>query len=259
MRQVVDRSRILPRPRRLAIAVDWRSGRLLRREVVRLWGSPTIADMVHKSGGVVHLDYDTFAETICHKTNISLYRRDFEDLVAELAQRRAVDNYPCVFDIGCGTTWALYVHVRSAKPNHVLETGVANGVSSFFILHALRSKGSGLLHSIDVSSDVGRLLTKDERQNWDLHVLDGRSPGKSLLTAFTKLPRLNLFVHDSDHSYRWMRREYDLAARQMVPGGWLTSDDADSSYAFAEFCSRRQLRPTYLFDGRKIFGAVQVV
>lgn len=244
--------------RRVAIAIDWRSGRLLRRETVRLWGHPTIHDMVLRSNGVVHIDADTFAKSMSDDADISLYRGEFDDLVSELAKRRETDNYPDLFDVGSKASWALYVHVRSLKPQHVLETGVANGVSSFFILRALRENASGWLHSIDVSSDVGRLLTKDEKECWDLHVLDVGSLGKSLTAAFTKLPRLDLFIHDSDHSYRWMRREYELAARQLVSGAWLTSDDADSSYAFAEFCCRRHLRPTYLFDGRKVFGAVQV-
>jgi len=244
--------------RRVLASIDWRTGRLLRRRFLRLWGHPTISDMMLEGGGTVHVDADAFARTMCGGADIAAYREEFEKLTAELERRRGGDNYPRLYDIEHGTGWALYAHVRSQKPQLILETGVANGVSSYFLLNALRKNGSGTLHSIDVRDDVGQILNEDEREAWDLHVLGLRSPSRSLKNAFANLPRLDLFIHDSDHTYRWMRREFELAVQQMAPSGWLTSDDADASYAFAEFCARRDLKPSYLFDGRKIFAAAQV-
>jgi predicted O-methyltransferase YrrM len=45
---------------------------------------------------------------------------------------------------------ALYVLVRIFKPEVVVETGVANGVSSSFILKALDQNSRGKLYSIDL-------------------------------------------------------------------------------------------------------------
>ena len=44
---------------------------------------------------------------------------------------------------------ALYLLVRKYKPKVILETGVANGISTYFILKALHLNGSGKLISID--------------------------------------------------------------------------------------------------------------
>ncbi len=47
----------------------------------------------------------------------------------------------------------LYAIVRSLKPETVLETGVASGLASAYILLALRQNKKGKLYSIDLPSE----------------------------------------------------------------------------------------------------------
>ena len=44
-----------------------------------------------------------------------------------------------------------YASVRALAPNTVVETGVANGVSSAYLLLALQKNGKGCLHSIGLA------------------------------------------------------------------------------------------------------------
>jgi predicted O-methyltransferase YrrM len=44
---------------------------------------------------------------------------------------------------------SIYVIIRALKPNIIVETGVANGASSFYLLLALKRNKKGHLFSID--------------------------------------------------------------------------------------------------------------
>lgn len=50
----------------------------------------------------------------------------------------------------CSEEETLYTIIRIRKPDIVVETGVAQGVSSTFILQALEDNGRGQLYSIDL-------------------------------------------------------------------------------------------------------------
>jgi predicted O-methyltransferase YrrM len=185
-------------------------------------------------------------------------RHEFEALWLELAGRYSerTTRYPQEYGIEQGSAFLLYALVRILKPNTILETGVANGHSSFFILNALRTNGAGLLHSIDRSTDVGELLDNTERQYWRLHVLSSSGLKKSFLEILETLPALDLFLHDSDHTYAWQAFELDAAFKKLAPGGIVACDDCDSSYAFLDFCREAAVQPTIVVETRKIFGLV---
>lgn len=135
-----------------------------------------------------------------------------------------------------------YVVTRALKPSVVLETGVAYGVTSSFLLQGLEANQNGNLWSIDlpplvVEADqfVGALIPHHLRNRWHLC----RGVSKRLLT--TLLPRLgqvDLFVHDSLHFYRNMMLEFETVWPFIPPGGILLSDDVGDNRAFQEFFSR---------------------
>lgn len=244
MRRLIVATRERRLGRTLVSALDWRVGRPLRRALARRWGHPTLTDILLEGGGHLFLTAEDFLASL-GVSSVDRYRREFDALCAVLTSRRGHEVYEANFDVGDATAWVLYAHVRASRPRHILETGVANGVSSFFILNALRRNGIGVLHSIDVRQDVGALVNEEERAEWDLRVL---RPNFAL----------DLFIHDSDHSYLWMRREFAVAAERISAGGWMMSDDVDASYAFAEFCAAASRFPVYLLDARKYFGAVKM-
>lgn len=183
---------------------------------------------------------------------------EYQRLRGEIAARynELAIPYPRSYAVEDGSAFLLYALVRSLRPAIVLETGVANGHSSFFILNAMRANRHGLLHSIDRSGEVGWLLSREERERWRLHVLPKKNLKRSFSQILDSLPPLDVFLHDSDHSYSWQSFELRTALKKLNPGGVLASDDCDCGYAFLDVCQASGLRPVVLVDARKIFGLV---
>lgn len=139
-----------------------------------------------------------------------------------------------------------YLLCRLARPETVVETGVAHGVSSAFLLAALRENGGGELHSVDLPPlrrDAGRYWGVVARCNsaagdtsgWRLH----RGASHRVLPGLLKeLGGVGLFVHDSLHTYRNMAYELDLAWDYLPSGGILLADDPERNAAFGELSRR---------------------
>lgn len=127
------------------------------------------------------------------------------------------------------TTYAL---VRLLKPEVVVETGVGAGVSSWTILKAMDENGSGRLISIDLPTpntellpEVGYLVPEELRKSWDLRT----GPSKKLLPqTLEELGKIDIFQHDSRHSYSNQLREYQTAWPFINEGGLLVSDDVSN-------------------------------
>lgn len=141
-----------------------------------------------------------------------------------------------------------YAVCRATRPRIVVETGVAYGVTSAFVLKALEMNGSGELWSIDLPPLVednrrfqGVLVPHDFRRRW--HLLTGAS--RRLLPAVIRQlgAGIDVFIHDSLHTHRNMLREFRMA--WPVLNGTLISDDVEQNSAFAEFVS--SVRPALAF------------
>jgi len=136
-----------------------------------------------------------------------------------------------------------YLACRLARPRTVVETGVAHGVSSAFLLTALRENGGGELHSIDLPPlrrDAGRFWgvaagAAGDAGDWHLY----RGASRRVLPGLLEeLGSLGLFVHDSLHTYRNMSYELGLAWECLPPGGFLLADDPERNAAFGELSRR---------------------
>jgi predicted O-methyltransferase YrrM len=183
--------------------------------------------------------------------------REFVALREEL-ERRVADAgplpYPSYFAADNSTTSVLYTLTRYRKPQHIVETGVANGFTSYFLLAALRNNGLGVLHSIDIGDDVGAVVSSEEREGWDLHVAHPRRVDDKLRALCASVAEIDLFFHDSDHRYGWQLFEFREALAHLAPGGILGSDDVDSSFAFIDFCREQPMRRALLIDATKVSG-----
>jgi predicted O-methyltransferase YrrM len=146
----------------------------------------------------------------------------------------------------------LYVVVRAAKPKVVVETGVASGISSAHILLALAANGAGTLHSIDFPNvQQGSMLPQGRTSGWIVpEALRGRwmlqlGHSRELLPDLLRtLDQVDLFLHDSDHSYQGMWFEFEQALPRLKHGGLLMSDDTHLHSAWDDFCAKHHLRPT---------------
>lgn len=143
----------------------------------------------------------------------------------------------------------LYLFTRVVKPQSFIETGVLNGFSSAFILLAMEHNTAGKLISIDLPSSDPEILDQgtgelpvDRKTGWaipkslrtrhDLRL----GPAQVLLPqALAEVGSLDVFLHDSDHSYTHMMFEMSLAWRYLRPGGWLLADNIEQNESFNDF------------------------
>lgn len=148
----------------------------------------------------------------------------------------------------------LYVACRLLRPEIVVETGVADGFSSAFILYALENNKKGHLYSIDLPNQKGQelgtgkfsgwLVPEEFKYKWTL--IFGSSKER-LPNLLEELREIDIFYHDSDHSYDNMMFEFEAAIKYIKQNGILISDDVTENGAFEEFCKRLSLESRKLF------------
>ena len=131
----------------------------------------------------------------------------------------------------------IYSLIRNHKPTIVLETGVLHGLTSAWILKALKDNKNGKLISIDLprrewknffghkpfgpggqaefelqNEIPGWIIPDNLKENWELNL----GPSSEFLEKILKTNReIDLFIHDSDHSYEVMKFECDLVQKYL--------------------------------------------
>ena len=194
---------------------------------------------------VFHVDASAIVET-CRRSGVGAW----------MERRRAqLEEFPG-YRLGSTPTFdceTIYALVRAMRPSVVVETGVCYGVSSAYILEALKANGRGVLYSIDLGN------TPDEPPNdffvrpvlkdaWQLIIGDSKQELPRLLT---RLGQVDLFHHDSLHTYEHMTWEYETAFPHLGPRGVLSSHDVRTIVSlrhpfqrnpFSAFCDRHDLR-----------------
>jgi len=163
----------------------------------------------------------------------------------------------------------LYALIRRLSPSVVVETGVCNGASSALILQALNDNGSGHLHSIDVPEyegesrpselwggkggavvpdrrEPGWVIPHALRDRWSLTL--GRSQ-EELGPLLERVGAVDLFLHDSEHSYECMMFEFTTVYPHVKSGGVIATDDMGYNDAFGEFAAGVSRRVFRLDDG----------
>jgi predicted O-methyltransferase YrrM len=155
-----------------------------------------------------------------------------------LANIRQEDTYAPYWAADSVMARLCYLACRLIEPQTVVETGVAYGVSSAYILTALRENGRGTLYSVDLpplrrksERFWGIAVDQDLRGRWRLH--RGTS-ARVLPRLLRETPTVDLFVHDSLHTQRNMRREFDTVWPHLGEGALLLADDVERNRAFGE-------------------------
>lgn len=154
----------------------------------------------------------------------------------------------------------LYALVRALGPKRVVETGVFEGVFSTAILQGLHDNGFGRLVSIDlparepIQGSTSLYRTKNMRAHclppgrwpgwripdhllsrWKLHLGDSR---RWLRPVLEDLGTIDLFFHDSLHTYDHMTWEYETAWPYLTGRGLLVSHDIHWNRAFLDMAGR---------------------
>lgn len=190
------------------------------------------------------------------KKNIAEYYKEAQIIQEDIKNK--IENLTGMGIVGIDGV-ILYILLREIKANKIVETGVANGGSTYYILSAIKKKGRGYLHSIDKTlneetlqkdhlrkigirskhhgaippgKDVGWLVPEQLRDNWSLYLGDSQ---KILTKLLSNLSNIDVFLHDSRHMYRHMSFEYKVSWNYINQGGLLCSHDILLNNAFDDF------------------------
>jgi hypothetical protein len=160
----------------------------------------------------------------------------------------------------------LYALARALKPVHVVETGIAAGVSTSFFGAALIENGGGRLYSIELPLEEAssRALADGSAYAWhergvgwaipgeirsslgDSHRVILRDVRHALPELLRKLPSVDLFFHDDLHTPDHMLWEYEAVWAKLSPRGVLVSDDAN--HGWIKFCAAKGCSGTALHN-----------
>jgi predicted O-methyltransferase YrrM len=164
----------------------------------------------------------------------------------------------------------LYWLVRTIKPKTIVQCGVCNGLSAAFMTLALAKNGSeGKLYSIDIPTvfnpkDASWTISG---KTYGLTIPEGKTSGWLVPEAYRKhfqvqngdaklllpklidsLPEVDIFYHDSDHTYNHMMFEFREARRKIARGGLIVADDISWNAALWDFADEHAV-PAYNYKG----------
>ncbi len=176
--------------------------------------------------------------------------REFQNGIEEKRRAQAkARRFSYGYGIGPELGLVLYIICRIQKPDIVVETGVSSGVSSSHILAAFERNRRGGLYSIDApwgdEDQSGWLIPDYLRDRW--HLTIGRS-SQELEPLLRKVKEIDIFLHDSDHSYRNMAWEFQTSWKYLKAGGLLLAHNIDSNEAFSDFYRNRHVEGYYLAE-----------
>lgn len=166
---------------------------------------------------------DEIEEYLPRGNTYKILKRAFKASIAPSSNEMPMNYEECL---------ATYLCVRILKPKVVIETGVSAGRSTAFILAALEDNGVGELFSIDPDPKAGYAVPSEIKHRW--HFINDYSENV-LEDLLKELKNIDIFLHDSLHTYSHMMYEYTTAWPYIRVGGILLSDDIGLNYAFKHF------------------------
>jgi len=205
-------------------------------------------------------------------TTRDVYNRISEDSPIERHVAKALQEAGGGYraEVRIRDAYCLYTLCRLVRPKTVVETGVAAGVSSAFILKALDENALGTLYSIDLpryqteppsdgtdcslnvgpggaiiprGKEPGYVIPTELRKRWNLVL----GPSEEHLPRLvSQLGEIDIFFHDSAHTYEMMTFEFETVWPKIRGGGLLLTHDVDFNSAFSDFAARIQKAPVFL-------------
>ena len=152
-------------------------------------------------------------------------------------------SYGWYSDAEISLSQAVWCTVLHTRPEVVIETGVAHGVTSRIVLEALRQNDRGHLWSVDLPhpldhrlhAQTGVAVTEACRARWSY--LEGSSRQR-LPQLVAEVGHVQMFIHDSLHTAKNTLFEMEQVFSIMPPGGVMLVDDIKSHNGFATFAER---------------------
>jgi len=150
------------------------------------------------------------------------------------------------WDASNGLQSLLNVCIRLLAPDRMVETGVARGYSTAVALMTMHDLARGQLFSVELprvlgdgQAAVGSVVPDALKSRWTLKLGPSRT---TLPLILREASPIDIFLHDSDHTYASQTFEYRTAWPHIRSGGLLLSDDV-ANPALMDFAREVGVQP----------------
>lgn len=252
---MIDLIKILFDPGRVFHALDERFN---NRELNAIKNGVNLDEERKRSIHYFSKQFNQNVESYLQEYRTSDFRKEYFQKI-ELIRKKFKGGDWASSDFDCET---LYLLVRCMKPKVVLETGMLFGSFTSHILEAMRKNDVGKLYSLELNQELfpgvmaGSIIPSNLSIRHEIIYGDCR---KTLPEICSKLQNIDLFVHDSIHTFDHMMWEYLSVHQYMKAGSIISSHDVIATRyrpnAFNVFASAFHY-PSQIFMN---FGVLQVV
>ena len=237
--------------------------KIIYKYLTRIGSKKWINNIFDSYGDYIYFKSEIEDSKFVESLEISL-KEKFKNISGETVR----GNYYIPGTIKKNHVYDIYSILRKTRPSVVIETGVCNGFSSAIILQALKENSKGHLYSIDypefadsrhnkdefwtgkkgavVPSDEesGWLVPQNLRNRWTLII--GKSQDE-LLPLLNRLKGIDIFFHDSEHSYKNQMFEFKTAFSYLNNDGILIASDINWNNSYEDFLSEVKNRSKVFF------------
>jgi hypothetical protein len=166
---------------------------------------------------------------------------DDTELNAHISQATLLSDRRGLADreVRFGRRLGWYALTRILQPEHIVETGTDKGLGSCVFAAALLRNGHGRLTTVDINPDSGYLITGRYAA-----VVD-RVMGDSIDVMGSGTTPVDMFIHDSWHTFEHEFGELEAVAPRLSPGAMVLSDNAHDSDALLRWAEKSGRRFTF--------------
>jgi len=221
----------------------------------------------NKESDVSQVIKTLFPDTDFSSQNTEKNTRELQDHINRFFDELKLDAYPSKkkpypisYTLDNKSGLFLYALCKIIQPEAVVETGVAYGLSSMYVLQALHENKKGTLYSIDSTfspwqskETIGSAIPDHLKDRW--RFIFGSSY-EELIKVLNSLKSIDIFIHDSLHTKKNMTCEFDTSWPFIRKGGFLISDDIGDNNAFYEFYTKMKVKPIILQQKESSFFGI---
>ena len=150
----------------------------------------------------------------------------------------------------------IYFLMINFKPNIVLETGVAAGLSSRCILEALKKNEKGKLYSSDFpyfrlknpEKYIGIMVPEKLKKNWHLEIL---GDDKNIKKFKLKINYADIILYDSDKRYSGKVKFFEAVKSLLRSNTIIVIDDLHNDSFFLEYVKKNKCKNWFIVESKR--------
>jgi len=150
----------------------------------------------------------------------------------------------------------IYFLIINFKPNIILETGVAAGLSSRCILEAIKKNSKGILYSSDFpyfrldnpEKYIGIMVPEELKKNWRLEILGDE---KNIKKFKLEIDYADIIFYDSDKRYSAKINFFKSINNLIKSNTIIVVDDLHNDSFFLEYIKEKKCKHWFIVESKR--------